>query len=183
MTKDNITEILSTLKVAYPNSFANITKADAQATIELWYKMFKDADFVSVKVAISSLINTSKYPPTIAEVKEEMYKISNTDCDVAIDEWNKIKKALGNSLYNSVAEFEALPPIAKRFVGSPNQLREWGMSTDFNDGVVRGQFFKQYEILEKREKYQASMPADVKKYISEIADKKAVGYLEEANNA
>ena len=49
--------------------------------------------------------------------------------------------------------FDLLPPIAQKFVGSPQQLRQWALSEEFNSDVVKGQFLRQYETLKERQKY------------------------------
>lgn len=157
MTKENTVELLTMLRLAYPRFYANITKQDAQATLELWYSMFKEEDNDVVKAATKTLISSLEFPPTIADVKKEIDKLVNaaTDKPTAIDEWNAIRKAIGNSIYNSAEMFETLSPIAKQYVGTPNQLKQWAMATDFNPDVAKGQFLKQYSVLEEREKYKA----------------------------
>lgn len=177
MTKEQTTELLSLIRIAYPRFYANLTKQDALATIELWYSMFKDYEYKTVLMATQSLINNLEFSPTIADVKNEIYKLTTSQEDTAIDEWNAIKKALSNSIYNSDRMYETLPPIAKKFVGSPNQLRQWAMNGDFNDGVVRGQFLKQYEVLQKREKYKSLMTPEIKDFIQNLAEQKEIKML------
>lgn len=178
MTRKNVIELLGLIRIGYPRFYSNLTKEDALATIELWLSMFKDCEYELVKTAVQSLINSSEYPPTIADVKNEMYKLNNIEGDNSIDEWNAIRKAIKSSIYYSVENFNSLPPIAKRFVGSPNQLREWAMSDNFNDGVIRGQFMKQYETLAKRKKYVALMTPEVREFIQKLTEKKDVKMLE-----
>ena len=64
--------------------------------------------------------------------------------------------------------FENLPTIAKKFVGSPTQLKDWATSSDFCESVVRGQFLKQYDVLKERERLDKQLPSGVKTLISEI---------------
>ena len=143
------------MQTSYPRFYANMTSNELMRACDLWAEMFTNDDTSLVVLAVKNLLQTLEFPPTIADVKKEMAKIVSavSNEDLATDEWNAIKKALGNSIYGSEEEFEKLPPIAKRFVGSARQLRQWGMSTDFNSDVVKGQFLKQYEALKEREKY------------------------------
>lgn len=169
------------LRLAYPRFYANITKQDALATIELWYSMFKDSDFELVELALNTLIKTFEYPPTIADISHEMDRLraAATNEPTATDEWNAIRKAIGNSIYNSGEMFEGLPPIAKQYVGSPYQLKQWAMAEDFNADVAKGQFFKQYEVLKQREKYKSILSeASV---IKRLTEEKEAKYLEEKN--
>jgi len=131
--------------------------SEANSVVNLWFEIFKNEDAEVVKLAVINLIQSLEFPPTIADVRKEIAKIVDaaTNEPTAIDEWNMIRKSISDSLYNAEKHFEELPSIAKKFVGGPLQLRAWGASTDFNEGVVRGQFLKQYDILKEREKNNA----------------------------
>lgn len=171
LTYSETIKILSLIKVAYPRFYLNITKSDAEATANLWASMFMGDDFEVIKIATQSLIATFQYPPTIADIKNQVYKLQTSNEKGAIEEWNDIKNAIKNSSYYASEMFEKLPPIAKKFVGSPSQLKEWATTTDFNDGVVRGQFLKQYEVLKEKERYTMLVPDNVKNLLQDVASK------------
>lgn len=168
MTRDEIVVILGTLKTAYPKFYSEMSKQEMFNTIDLWTEMFAHEKTELVVAAVKNLINTFKWPPTIADVKEEMYKLIEHEKETPIELWNMIKKAIRNSGYNSYEEFQKLPEVAQKFVGSPNQLREWALSVDYNDGVVKGQFFKQIEIIQKREKDNKLMLPQVKEIVQNL---------------
>lgn len=144
------------MRTAYPRFYQNIQLSDARVAVELWYDMFKNDDAGLVKTAVSNLIQELEFPPTIADVRKAMGKIISTVTHepTAIDEWNEIRKAIKNSIYNAQEMFDKLPSAAKKFVGSPQQLRDWAMMCDFNEAVIRGQFLKQYDVIKDRETYQ-----------------------------
>lgn len=180
MTKEETITILKILKTSYPRFYADMSKDEMLNTINLWHEMFEHENPVLVATAVKDLINSFKWPPTIADVKERMYKLTETEKETPVEVWNAIKKAIRNSSYNSFEEFEKLPEMAKKFVGSPNQLKEWATSTDYNDGVVKGQFFKQYEILEQRKKDNKLMLPQTREIIKNLLvetdfDKKLLG--------
>lgn len=168
MNRDEVVAILGTLRTAYPKFYSEMSKQEMFNTIDLWTEMFAQENPALVVAAVKNLINTFKWPPTIADIKEEMYKLTEQNSDSPIELWNSIKKAIRNSSYNSYEEFEKLPEIAKKFVGSPNQLKEWAISTDYNDGVVKGQFLKQVEVLQKREKDSKLMLPQVKDIVQNL---------------
>ena len=169
MNRDEIVTILGTLKTAYPKFYVDMSKEEMYNTIDLWTEMFSHENPKLVVAAVKNLINTFKWPPTIADIKEEMYKLTETESESPIEIWNRIKSAIRNSGYNSYEEFQKLPEIAKKFVGSPNQLREWALSIDYNDGVVKGQFLKQYEVLIKREKDSKLMLPEVRDIVEKLS--------------
>ena len=168
MNRDEIIAILGTLKTAYPKFYVDMSQQEMLNTINLWGEMFAHENPALVVAAVKSLINTFKFPPTIADVKNEMYKLTETETETPVEMWNKIKGAMRRASYYANEEFEKLPEVAKKFVGSPNQLREWALAVDYNDGVVKGQFFKQYEILKQREKDNKLMLPEVRNITKQL---------------
>jgi len=151
MTRDEVIQLLSLLKVAYPNFYRNITKTEAERTISLYEDMFINMDFKVVTMAIKELINTLQYPPTIADIKNKIDEIT-TIKKLPTDLWEQLCMAIKNSGYHSVEEFEKLSPEVKAFVGSPNELKNLAlMDSDIVHSVIKGQFFKQIEIIQKRD--------------------------------
>lgn len=168
MTRNDVVKIFIVIRTAYPNFYKDMKKEDLEATIDLWAEMFAHENTQLVVAATKNLINSFKWPPTIADIKEEMYKLTEVETETPIEIWNKIKSAIGRAGYYAAEEFERLPEVAKTFVGSPKQLREWALSEDYNDGVVKGQFLKQYEVLKKREKDNKLMLPQVKELTRQL---------------
>lgn len=171
MNKEEVVKLLTILQTAFPRFYVNQTKEEMIDAVNLWHDMFRDDEPKLVIAAAKELLTTLKYPPTIADIKEKMYKLSEGEInkETPIELWNKITKAISNSIYNSSAEFEKLPEPCKKFVGSPRQLMEWAMSTDFNDSVVRGQFLKQLEIIQQREKELKMMLPENRQLIEDLS--------------
>lgn len=71
MTKKEALQVLAILKAAYPASY-NGTKEEAAGTVSVWCMQFADVPADIVLMAIHKLISTSKFPPTVAEVKTKI---------------------------------------------------------------------------------------------------------------
>lgn len=71
MTKKEALQVLAILKAAYPASY-NGTKEEAAGTVSVWCMQFADMPADIVLMAIHKLISTSKFPPTVAEVKSKI---------------------------------------------------------------------------------------------------------------
>jgi len=177
MNREQAIMVLKILKTAYPRFYADMNKQEAEDTINLWLDMFKHENPQLVLGAVKNLINSFKFPPTIADIKEEMYKLTTVEKQTPAELWNVLKSAIRRSGYYSYEEFEKLPEVVQKFVGSPNQLKEWALATDFNDGVVKGQFFKQIEILEKREKEEKMMLPELKEIVQMLGNTETVKRL------
>lgn len=169
MTRDDVIKIMSVLRGAYPRFYRDISKQEAYDTINLWADMFSNDDASIVAAAVKSLIDGDDkgFPPTIGQVKAKMRLLAGSDELTEAEAWNLVSKAVKNSLYGAVEEFEKLPPVVKRIVGSPSQLRDWAfMDSDTLQSVVASNFQRSYKVVATREKEIAALPDDVKKLIN-----------------
>ena len=90
--------------------------------------------------------------------------------------WALAAKAIRNSAYDHLKEFEALPGDIQRIVGASSQLRDWGtMDSDTVHSVAASNFQRAYRVkAEQRRKYDA-LPGEVKALIGQIAAGKQMG--------
>ena len=72
MTREETIKILAILKAAYPNSYKNMTKEEANGTVAIWSMQFTNIPADVVMVAINKLISASPFPPAISEVKDKI---------------------------------------------------------------------------------------------------------------
>lgn len=72
MSKDETVKILAVLKAAYPNFYKNISSQDATGVINLWTLQFKSVPVDIVYLAVTKLIATNTFPPSISEVKKKL---------------------------------------------------------------------------------------------------------------
>lgn len=169
MKREEVIAILGIMKTAYPRFYANMSKNQAEETIALWHEMFKSDNPLLVTNAVKKLITELEFPPTIADVKKSMYSITDRS-ESNIELWNIFFKAISNSGYNSVQEFEKLPDILKKFAGSPSQMRDYAlMDRDTVNSVVKGQFLKHIDILKEREKENKMMLPEVRDLVKQLA--------------
>lgn len=182
MTRDEVIAILGIMRTAYPRFYANMKKDELLQTVDLWFEMFKGDNPLLVTNAVKKLITELEFPPTIADVKKSMYSLTDRS-ETSIELWNRFLKAASRSCYNSVEEYEKLPDILKKFVGSPMQLKDYAMmDSDTVNSVIKGQFLKHIEILKQREKEEKMMLPGVRDLINQLAlgdEKASVLSLEE----
>ena len=170
MTREETKAILAVLKAGYPNFYKDMTKEDAKNTVDLWATMFTDDSARLVTEAVKSLICTLKYPPTIADVKEKIAMITQPLMMTEMEAWQMVKSAI--SYYNAAETFERLPPILRRIVGSPNQLREWAMmDTETVQSVIQSNFMRSYRVRLAHEREYAMLPSSTKQLIAGLAQK------------
>lgn len=163
LSREDVIKVLAYLKVAYPNFYKNMSRREAEETINLYQEMFVDYDFKIVAVTVKEWIQTEKFPPTIADIKQKIYSLTTQET-LPTDLWASLKKAISNSAYHSVEEFEKLPVECRMFIKNPSQLKELSQNdSETNNTVVKGQFFKQVEIIQKRLKEEKQMLPETRK--------------------
>lgn len=110
VTEKVIKEALTLLKVTYPNSFKDMTKEEGLLLIKVWTNDFKNEEEKIFKQAINRLRYKNKYVPSVAEIKEEIAKIKNTELQLDLDdEWFKVIKLI--SKYGADYEEDALKEL------------------------------------------------------------------------
>lgn len=172
MTRDDTLDLLSILKAAYPNFYRDMTRKDADQVISLWSEMFKDEPVEVVALAVKAHIATDKkgFPPHIGAIKDAIVKIQQPDEMTELEAWGLVQKALRNGYYGAQEEFDKLPPVVQRLVGSPNQLREWAlMDTETISSVVASNFQRSYKARAAHEREFLALPSEVKQTMTQIA--------------
>lgn len=75
MNKKETAELLAILTAGYPKYYKDMNETELQGVVSLWSMQFKDVPAEIVFMALNKAISTSKYPPTIAEVKEKFSSV------------------------------------------------------------------------------------------------------------
>lgn len=175
MTRDETKQILGYLQCAYPSAFGgdNLT-----ATVNVWWDAFGDIDVHIVKHAVKNFVKTSKYAPTIAGIQEQIDLITSES--MTVDLWGKMHKAISNGIYGANEEFEKLPPECKRFLGSSEALKDLAQCESGTiNTVVKGQFMKRIDELQKHENVQSGIPAELRAVIAQSKQAAMIEYEEE----
>ena len=172
MNRTETIKIMAVLRAAYPQYYDKQSQEDLHGIINLWTEMFSDDPYDIVALAVKALIKTrpSSYPPTIGEISAKILQITTPPEISELEAWAMVSNALRNSGYNSVKEFEKLPPIVQKIVGSPSQLREWSqMESTTVNSVIASNFQRSYKARTKNERDYMALPASVKSFMEELA--------------
>jgi len=173
MSREEVLQMLSILKAAYPHSFQKLGKRDAESLANLWERQFADEDPRAVSAAIDSLIATRTvgYSPTIGEIKEQLHRLRNQDQLSEVDAWVLVERACRNGLHHAQEEFDKLPPDVQAAVGGPEQLTAWArMDSETVNSVIASNFRKSYTTAQERAKHNAMLPPNVREMLSGVAD-------------
>ena len=83
-----------------------------------------------------------------------------------MEAWLLVSKALRNGTYGAVKEFNKLPPLVQKAVGSPDNLRNWAQTdSESIENVVQSNFMRTYRTVVNRAKEYRKMPKDIQALI------------------
>lgn len=129
-------QILTILSATYPNYYRKLSVDEKTITMNMWQKQFANVPAVIVIEALQMAIANCKFPPTIAEVNEQIHKIYihsmclENDMRVSQDERSEAfrLRILLNDLGYSNKEKSTELNVAKQILGtlSTEQLKLGG---------------------------------------------------------
>ena len=113
MNKQEATQLLALIKVAYPTAYRDLDAATKKATVNMWQMSFPDVPYPIMEQALNHFRMVSKFPPTVAEMVEELNEIHNKATELAL-----IHKTMGND--ELVKQFRAIMDYTYRYKDSSN---------------------------------------------------------------
>lgn len=94
MTKKETIALFGILIAAYPNFDKFKDDAQVEGMVNMWATMFADDDSAIVGLATKRHIMTSKWPPSIAEIREIMAEITHPDLIPPDQAWAAVSDLL-----------------------------------------------------------------------------------------
>ena len=181
MNRPETLKIMAVLQAAYPQFYAKKSREELDGIVNLWVEMFAEEPYQLVAMATKALIKTrtSTFPPGIGEINEKIMQITQPEDASAMEAWGAVMTAIRNSAYNSQREFDKLPPLVRKIVGSPAQLFEWSqMDSKTINSVVASNFRESYNARAKNEREYIALPPTVKAYMEMLAGKMEMRQIE-----
>ena len=162
MTKDEFRVLAKGLKAVYtqPNFLP-----DAEA-IQIWYELLKDLDYATANVAIQKHMVSSKYPPTIADIREQATEVSYGQAPLWSDGWEQVLRAM--RLYGSYRLQEALDSMDDLTRKAVKRLGFKELCISENIAVDRANFRMVFEQLANREYEIKKLPLSLQNSIEDI---------------
>jgi hypothetical protein len=167
MTREETIKLLMVIQSAYPN----FKPPDKTVAVDTWHTMLRDMDYNVVQMGLRAYItsDTSGFAPSIGQLINTIYLTQNPQELNEMEAWSLVSKALRNGYYGAVEEFDNLPPLVQKAVGTPDNLRNWSQ-TDMEsvENVIQSNFMRSYRAVVKREEEIKKMPADVRTLIENV---------------
>lgn len=173
MNREETLKVFSVLKANYNNFFKTLSRTDAEAMVNLWNEMFFDSEYRLVGAAVKAYIasDTTGYPPNVGQINEQIRKLTASEEMTEQEAVGMIMKALSNGIYGAREEFDKLPPILQKLVGSPQQLRDWAtMDIEEINTVISSNLMRSYRTLAKRETERQALPSNLVQMIEAASE-------------
>ena len=167
MNQQEFSVIVKGIKANYPNMLQDDGAKD------VWFAMLSDLEYKRVSAALQAHMMTSKYPPTIADLRED--RTANDTSD--LEAWAMVRKALRNGYYGAEEEYEKLPELVQKAVGAASNLRQWAQADSDMIETIEAHFLKSFRSEQQRAKQAAQISPRVKMLLEEMNPK----MLEEKN--
>lgn len=167
MTRDETVKIIRIMCDCYPN----YKPSNLSETVDVWNMMLEEYSYSQISTALKTYVHsdTSGFAPSIGQLINKLHEVQAPQELNEMEAWSLVSKALRNGYYGAVEEFDRLPPLVQKAVGSPDNLRNWSQ-TDIKaiETVIQSNFMRSYEAIVKREYEIKKMPADVQALIEDV---------------
>lgn len=180
MDNKQLAQVFGAMRFIYPKYFATLNEDDLKGLINAWAVFFADDDAVVFTKAMRICACTNTFFPSIADVKEQIVKLTQPAVMSEQEAWSTVREVLGYGASNTEKAWNDLPEPIQKAVGSPSMLRQWAlMNEDTVDSVIASNFQRSYKTIAKRESELRLLPSDIRSEIKALADKRSANALPE----
>lgn len=163
MTKSDAAKLVAIVVTAYPNYDKFRSAAEVEATVNLWALMFEHDPGAVVGLAVKKHIATSKWPPSVVEIREIMLEATHPELVPPDQAWAAVSDLLyEEGQYNRGDIFKQLPTMVARAVETIGWGNLWEMHRSYciggKPGMDRVAFIQQYTPMYERAKSEAMTP-------------------------
>ena len=162
MSKTEFAAFAAALQTYFPR-FNMLPNREA---MELWYMELKDMPSELLTVGLRKWVNTKKWPPTIAELREVCGEISMGKLPDWGEAWNEVSLAVRR--YGFMRPEEALESMSPATQAAVCRIGWTQICQSENPDTLRAQFRQVFEIVSKREIEDRKLPQELKAEIERL---------------
>lgn len=155
MTKPEAAKLVAVLLAAYPAARAS------SGTSEVYERMLADLDYPTANAAVERLLATSKFMPSIAEIREACMSLLHGEQIAGGEAWGKVLSAIGRwGVYRVPGvDFVFQDPVVARCVAA---LGWQNLCNSENQASDRARFIELYDrlaVTTRKELNAGALPA------------------------
>ena len=180
MNSLEVKKLFAIMMAVYPN----FKLVDVDFAANTWSNILYDCTYDQASLALKAYIrsDSSGFAPSPGQLIDKMQNFVSEKELNEIEAWSLVNRAIKNSGYNSVEEFDKLPETVKKAVGSPEQLRAWALDSSYNESVISSQFMRTYRTESTRKIKLKKLPSYMNDIIKAVNENSCSKSIEEKNN-
>jgi hypothetical protein len=171
-TKAQMGQILGVLGVVYRRQA--LTTQELKLAVPVWHELLGDLDFDLLKAAVHAHCASSKWFPSVAELRQAAYDLVAADAEgvTAGEAWREVRRALrlGCHRFQSGEAGWSSPLVEAAFnaLGGWNYFRAALAEDEMAD---RAHFTRAFEALQRRQRDQARMHPAARRFRQEYLER------------
>ena len=108
MNKQEAVKLLALIKLSYPTAYRDMDDASKKATVNMWAGSFPEVPYQIMEQAFNHFRMVSKFPPTVAEMVEELKSIHYQATEYAL-----VCSSMGNNA--DAQQYRAIMDATSRY--------------------------------------------------------------------
>ena len=162
MDKQEFATLAMAIRTYYPKE--NILPN--KEAMQLWFRELQDIPFPVAEAALRKWVNTNKWSPSIAEIRETAASIQNGDIPDWGEAWEQVCTAIRKyGFYEPKKALDSMDPLTRQVV---KQLGFRNICVSENPMAERANFRQCYEIMAKREQTRQQVALPLQEVIGQI---------------
>ena len=169
MTRQECNKLIMAMMAIYATHFPK-PEESLRLMSNGWYLVMEDMGYDEAMIGLKwfARMDPKGFPPAPGQIIQQAVAVRGLDGSGEMDEaqaWDLCERALSNSSYHAEEEFEKLPPLVRRAVGSPEAMKQMAMEDKV--AVTKAMFLTSYRNVLLRHKAEASAPWEARDLMKE----------------
>lgn len=161
MNEREAQRLITVLVTAFPSSTSRLSESQQAEFMGIYRRMLADLDYAAANAAVERLLATSRFMPTVAEVRETVFSLEQGEQRAGGEAWGTVLKAIrAEGVYRRPGiDFNFRDPVTLRVVSA---LSWEELCNSENITADRARFIELYDklaIQERRKQLSESLPA------------------------
>lgn len=170
MNREETAKLIFTVKAVYPSHYARYTAQDFENLIAAWCAVLEDYTYAQASTGLKIFLSseTKGFPPTPGQIIDCIHKtMPKAELEMSgLEAWALVRKAISKALYYADEEYNKLPDVVKKAIGSPENIKQLAMmDIDEVETVEQSHFIRAYEALKVQKKDEVKIPREIRELI------------------
>jgi CDP-glycerol glycerophosphotransferase (TagB/SpsB family) len=152
-------QVWNLLAIAYPNYCREQSAETLAQTLKLYWQLLADLPIEQLKSAALRHVATSKFFPSVAELRDAAATLALTPAQTAVEAWGEVLAAMGDVRYYIYDDHYETPQFANPITNRLVRSMGWrDLCRSENAVADRARFTQAYEQLAARQRSEAALP-------------------------